>query len=102
MSARYKIVGLGVLLTLLPLATQAQQMPCGQHNQVVKQLSTQFEEVPLGAGLTPDGLVLELYASAKGTWTVLLTLPTGRSCLIAAGGDWNTRKTHAGMPGVPS
>ena len=37
-----------------------------------------------------NGGVIELYTSEKGSWTLLLTQPTGVSCLIAAGDNWET------------
>jgi hypothetical protein len=35
-----------------------------------------------------NGNIVELFTSEKGSWTLLLTLPTGVSCLIAAGDNW--------------
>jgi hypothetical protein len=38
--------------------------------------------------MTPDGRVIEFFTSDLGSFTVLLTAPTGLSCVIAVGSDW--------------
>ena len=39
-------------------------------------------------GVTIGGGVIEVYASPKVTWTLVISKPNGVSCLIAAGQDW--------------
>ena len=41
-------------------------------------------------GLQNDRRVLELYASPNGSWTAILTLPSGKSCVVASGEAWTT------------
>ncbi len=69
--------------------TQA-QIPCAPRDEIVNALSEQYKEVPAGIGLAPPGRVFELYVSATGTWTLLLTTTNGRSCVIGAGESWET------------
>ncbi|MCH7833031.1 MAG: hypothetical protein IIC55_09200 [Proteobacteria bacterium] len=47
-----------------------------------------YAEAPVSMGVTMGGGVIEVYASAEGTWTLVITQPNGMSCLIAAGQDW--------------
>ena len=56
---------------------------------VVEQLAARFNEQPTQIGLTAEGAVLELFAAADGqTWTLVLTLPSGMSRVVAAGQSW--------------
>lgn len=72
----------------LSLALPAVANPqCAAHDVVAKNLADQFGEVRRGIGLAADNTVMEIYASAEtGTWTV--TLPSGQTCLFAAGSDF--------------
>ena len=43
-------------------------------------------------GITSDGAVLELFTAGEGeTWTITVTLPNGKSRIIATGEHWVTR-----------
>ena len=39
-------------------------------------------------GLTSTGKVMELLTSSAGSWTILVTMPGGPTCVIAAGESW--------------
>ena len=43
---------------------------------------------PVAMGLVSDGNVLEVATSSSGSWTIVVTLPTGLSCAVAAGEKW--------------
>lgn len=60
---------------------------CGPRDTVIAALTGKWAEKRTGAGVSGLGLV-ELYASPKGTFTVLLTKPDGVSCLISSGDRW--------------
>lgn len=66
----------------------AAPLPCGDHNAIVAALKTRFTEVPVATGIDQDGRLLEVLAGKTSTWTVLLTLPGGPTCLIDAGTDF--------------
>lgn len=60
--------------------------PCGPRDLVIGQLSERWGENRRSVGIAANGQVMELYASAAtGTWTIVVTLPDGRTCLIASG-----------------
>ena len=40
------------------------------------------------AGLSGSGGLVELYTAATGTWTLLLTIPGGPTCLLGSGDEW--------------
>jgi len=68
------------------------QSICAGHEAVVEKLKKVFGEEPTGAGLSSNGGMLEVYASERGTWTIVLTRPDGLSCLIATGEHWEDMK----------
>jgi hypothetical protein len=71
-------------------AAAAEQL-CLPREDAIAQLGAQFGERPIGRGLTQGGeTMVELFVSASGTWTVMLTDTAGLSCLVASGQDWST------------
>jgi hypothetical protein len=78
---------------------EAQRVLCKDRSEIVKILSRRFNETQRSFGLQNDRRVLELYASPDGSWTALLTMPSGKSCVIAAGKAWtNVPPEPAGEP----
>lgn len=56
---------------------------------VVKQLLEKHSEKPVGMGIATNGGVIELFASNDGaTWTLIMTMPNGKSVMVGAGQDW--------------
>jgi hypothetical protein len=96
--ARLRVLGAtGLALALLlgahaALAQGAPPTACASHETMSAQLAQRFAEVPVALGLTGGGrMVVQLFASADGaTWTVVLTSPDGKSCIAAAGRDWQS------------
>lgn len=91
----------------LILATHAAEAAqCAPRDEVVAGLATGYDEVRQGAGLTagPDGgaQVLEVFASAAGSWTIVVTLPDGMTCLVASGQNWEAVKDELPAKGEPA
>lgn len=67
-------------------AAQAQQANCGERGQVVERLQQKYGETRRSVGLAANNGVVETFASDEsGTWTIVITLPNGMTCLVAAG-----------------
>ena len=64
------------------------QTACGDRNQITDRLATGYSESRVGSGLDSNGLVVELFVSRQASWTLLVTFPDGRTCLIAVGENW--------------
>jgi hypothetical protein len=86
---------LGAALATTILATPAHaQVPggpavCGQRDKLVQRLEAEFGETRQGFGLQRGSSILEIFASAEsGSWTILVTQPTGMACMVAAGQNW--------------
>lgn len=80
------------LATAVPAAAQ-QANVCGKRPDVLGQLSARHSEAPTAMGLSSNGHMVEVLASPAGaTWTIIVTLPNGLSCLMAVGEHWEAVK----------
>jgi hypothetical protein len=91
----------------LIFATQAAlAAQCAPREQVVAGLATGFDEVRRGAGHTaaPDGRVqvIEIFTSASGSWTIVVTRPDGQTCLVASGQAWEDITDELPAKGEPA
>lgn len=92
----------------LILATHAghgQTMPnqCGPRADVLAVLANKFSETRRGLGLAGPSSVVELFASTTtGTWTVTVTLPDGRTCLLVSGEGWEAVPVELPAKGSPA
>lgn len=84
------VLGALIILLLFFAASKAhaQFAMCGDRAEIVGQLAQRYHEERRAGGLLSDRGVAELFVSAKGTWTMLVTLANGKGCIIAAGQDW--------------
>ncbi len=79
------------LIALAWTPAQAHPLLCGPRAEVVHKLDAEHQEAPVAIGLLDRGDgVLEVFASDDGGFTVVVTRPDGLSCLLAAGGNWES------------
>jgi hypothetical protein len=64
------------------------QMVCGERVTIVKALEAGHQEQKTATGLSGNGGLVELFTGDAGSWTLLLTLPGGPTCLLGAGEAW--------------
>lgn len=69
-------------------AQERQQFPCGPRDQMVEKLKNSYKEIPAAIGLANNGQLFEIFASKKGTWSLVLTQPNKTSCMILAGSNF--------------
>lgn len=67
---------------------QAAAATCMSHKALVSYLTERFEESPRAIGLVASRNVMEVFASDKGTWTIVMTSTRGVACIVAAGDTW--------------
>jgi len=71
------------------LATPAMgQMVCKERPLLVERLNKQYKEYKRADGLTMSGQLVEIFTARDGTWTILISDPSGTSCVAAAGKTW--------------
>ena len=96
---RFSLAILTGLATLMAATAPASaQQACGPREQLVKLLASQYKEDPVGMGLSQPGQVLEVFASSNGSWTMVMTMPDGKACMIAAGDNWEMVTKIKGNP----
>ena len=96
-------------LTLLAIAScsglsspvQAQaNINCASRQIIVERLERRFNETVQVIGLGVDNQLFEIFASSEsGTWSIVVTAPTGRACLVASGNAFETIITPSEIVG---
>jgi len=61
---------------------------CGDRADFVDKLKDSYAEKPVSVGLAANGSVIEVFTAESGTFSILITQPSGVSCLVAAGEEW--------------
>ncbi len=86
---RSALVCASLTLSLPAMPAAAQQAPCTERPTVVDHLASEYSERPVAIGLASNGGVIEVLSSQKsGSWTLIITMPNGPTCMIAAGENW--------------
>ncbi len=80
---------LAVALVVGFRATASAQSVCTTRAEVTKHLDSRYSEAPVAIGLSRNGGVVEVFSTSDGsTWTMIITMPDGTSCMMAAGEAW--------------
>ncbi len=103
---RRSAIAAGLLCLAVALPGVAQQPPqpavvCGPRTALLEALERQFGEVPRAAGRlqgAPLPLIAELVVAADGSWTLITTDPSGRSCIQIGGAMWTERDAPDAAP----
>ena len=75
----------------MSFAANAQPVgPCGPRGGILSILSERYGEARQSMGMDSKGAIVEIYTSPAGSFTILMTTPDGRSCLISGGEFWET------------
>lgn len=78
-------------LTLWASPGWGQAPSCADWKEITEHLEKEYGEVAVGAGIDISGTrMLEVYASPSGSFTVLVTIAGGDTCLVASGQGWQT------------
>jgi hypothetical protein len=67
----------------------AGQFACSPRNEVLTHLAKKYGEAPVGVGVTNKGGLVEVLTTGDGdTWTIIVSMPDGTSCMVAFGEGW--------------
>ena len=92
MFVHIRSLNLAAVLTAVSLFTftgeASAAMSCGKHDVVAKALTTNYHETRHILGVVNAQMVMEIFISPKGTWTVLVTDTSGNTCITASGEEW--------------
>lgn len=95
------IAGVAAITTSTFAKADQETVGCHQPKEIARLLSTDFSERPVAFGLQQDGTLMQIFASKTGeTWTVVLTTPTGLSCIVAEGTRWENLPISPDGPSV--
>ena len=76
------------------------QSICGERVKVLSALSDRFEELPSAFGLVGEQTLVELLVSKSGSWTMVMTKPSGMTCVLASGQSWEKYPEKAKLTGL--
>ncbi len=88
-----QVTAVGAALGAIVATTPAIAANCAERETVVERLQSHYDEEPTAAGLQKlkdSQALVEVWASQEtGTFTVMMTLPDGMTCIVATGTDWH-------------
>jgi len=79
------ILGMVVLFWIAPAHAMGM---CGKRADFIKALNDKYQETGKALAIAGQVNLVEVFASKAGTWTILVTTPEGKTCIIAAGNSW--------------
>lgn len=84
-------LGLGIMALAAQQAWAENTRNCAPRDFVLERLAERYGETRQSIGLGAQGTVMEVFASAEtGSWTIIATLPSGISCMVASGQSFET------------
>ena len=93
--------GLAAVLAATQIAHSAPQ--CDSRETVMALLADRYGETRRALGIAGQSAVMELFAAeSTGTWSITLTLPDGRMCLMASGSNYETVTEDLPAKGNPA
>ena len=82
--------------------TAAQSICLPERSAMLDKLSTKYQEQPVAMGIASTGHLIEVLTTEDGkTWTIIMSAPKGKTCMVAEGKDWRGGQARKiGEPGV--
>ena len=81
-------LAVGVSITTPALA---QNQACAKRAELINHLASKFQEARVAIGVADNGNLMEVFTTKDGaTWTIAMTTPSGMTCLIATGQNWES------------
>jgi len=82
---------------------QAQRLCMLKATAIADQLGAQYGEALTAAGVDNNGNLVQVYSSESGSWSIVVTIPGGMTCIVSAGEGWVRERTaELPKPGHPS
>ena len=70
-------------------STAKAELLCAERENIIQGLKRGYAETPIARGLAESGVLIEVFTSSAGTFTIVTTHPGGPSCLLIVGDHWN-------------
>ena len=84
-----------IVLFFMAMSSASAQNLCAKREEVVQRLWDKWQEALTANGLANDNRLIEVFVSKKGSWTIIISDPSGRSCVASAGQNWTLRKSES-------
>lgn len=85
--------GFAVLIAATSIAQAQSPQNCADRTTVLEHLTKTYGETRQSVGLAANNAVVETFASDEtGTWSIIVTMTNGQTCLVAAGVAYETIK----------
>ena len=96
------VLVLALVALVLALAQPSLAAPqCAGRESVREQLHNNFSETLRGMGIAANNTMMEIYAADSGSWTIIVTMHDGVSCLVASGQAYEAVTETLPPKGVP-
>ncbi|TWI18557.1 hypothetical protein [Mesorhizobium tianshanense] len=73
---------------------------CAARGDMIKALGEKFHENPTALGVVNSNVIVEVFVSDQGTWTILASDTRGQSCVVSVGEGWESALKAAALPGT--
>ena len=83
-----RIVAAALIVVPLTASAEATVRHCAERDTLGGFLERTYHEHRDALGVTPSGHLVELFVSDKGSWTLVLSMANGISCIISSGQGW--------------
>lgn len=99
-----KFVALSFGFVAVIFATQnAHAAPtCAPRAEILDKLVTRYSEERQSIGIAANNSVIEVFASETGSWSIIATMTSGETCLIATGESFEALKGTLPAKGEPA
>jgi len=79
-----------VWLCMVPMAADARIIPrCEPHGALTRWLKKEHNETPRFRGVVSQQTIMEIFRSPGGSWSIVATVVSGRSCIVMWGTNWD-------------
>ena len=75
---------------------------CAPRADILAQLAETYSETRQSIGIATNNAVVETFASTSGSWTIIVTMTSGQSCLIASGQNFESLTESLPAKGEPA
>lgn len=91
---------LALCLSIFPLPLAAQspiaEVVCAPRADLVDRLTRQYGARLAGQGVRNIEMVMEVWATPRGDWTLVQSYADGRACIVAMGEMWEVAAERVG------
>ena len=103
-AAAAALIACAVLSSTAAAQAAGANPPCSPRQAIIDRLANKYAETSVAIGMASNGGVLEVLAANEegSSWTIIVTMPNGMSCLLAAGKNFEMLQGATQIKGDPA